>query len=139
MKRLLMIFGALDVITLLRNYEQIINLRQIVNLPTDFTNFPVTIIVKFLVVISLGLSAYFLLRHKKEGLWLTYALFPFRLLFMILSFGFLLTVSRFFTEEAEFYKILIWILIGLELGRLLLTMQIHRKHFMSVRHSMNKG
>lgn len=137
MKRLLMVFGALDIITLIRNYEQIINLRQIVNLPTDFINFPVTIIVKFLVVISLGLSAYFLLRHKKEGLWLTYVLFPFRLLFMILSFGFLLAISRFFTEHTEFYKILIWILIGLELGRLLLTIQIHRKHFMPIQQSMN--
>jgi hypothetical protein len=81
-----------------------------------------------LLYVSLVFSAFFLIRQNKSGLWLTYAQFPFRLLLMVLSFGFLTTLTKFFDDTEMAYDIIMWALLGLEIMRLVVTIQIHRKH-----------
>jgi hypothetical protein len=79
--------------------------------------------------ISLFLSAYFLLRQQKAGIWITYFQFPLRLLFMVLSFGFILGVVRLFDNWVDLYDALMWGVLGLEICRLLATIYIQRKYF----------
>ena len=58
------------------------------------------------------------------GLWITYFQFPFRMAFLVLSFGFLLITTRLFNNQFEIYRIMIWVLVGLEILRL-----IYKKKF----------
>ena len=125
MKRLLQLFGLLDIITLVRSYKHIIPQTS------SWTAFPEIVIANTLLYILLILSSYFLLRQNKVGLWLTYAQFPLRLAFLVLSFGFLLTLSRFFDDKEQAYRIIMWISIVLEICRLIFSIQIHRKYFLS--------
>ncbi len=120
MKRTLQLFGFLDIITLLRSYKYLIP-------PTlTWRYFPLVAIGNIVIYASVFLSAFFLLRKNKLGLWLTYLQFPLRLAFVVLSFGFLLELSRLVSNS---YMIIFWILIGLEILRLIFTIQIHRKYF----------
>ena len=127
MKKLLKIFGLLDIFTLIRSYKHII--------PNSFqwTNFPLITTANFLLYVLLIFSAYFLLRYRKIGLWLTYIEFPLRIAFVTLSFGFLFIITRFFKQHStvnnEPYRIIFWVLIVLEIIRLIFTIQIHRKYF----------
>jgi hypothetical protein len=123
MKKLLILFGILDIVTLIRNF------KIIKGLASDLTHFPVIVTANMLVYSSLIFSSYFLIRQNKLGLWITYAQFPLRLLFATLSFGFLLTMNRFFQLEELEYKIFVATVMGLELVRLIISIQIHRKHF----------
>jgi hypothetical protein len=120
LKKLLPIFGALDIITLFRSYKHFI--------PGVFTwaNFPLVAIGNIVLYVMLFFSAIFLLRQNKLGLWLTYVQFPLRLAFLVLSFGFLFALSRVVSNS---YMIILGILIVLEIVRLLFTINIHRKYF----------
>jgi len=124
MKKLLIIFGLLDLVTLIRDIKNPID--------TGFTSaspfFVAIAIGTPLCYLSLIFSAYFLIRQSKVGLWLTYGQFPLRLLFVILSFSFLLTINPFQLDELG-YKYFIGALMGLEIVRLIITIQIHRKYF----------
>jgi hypothetical protein len=124
MKKLLIVFGILDVVTLIKDFKDPVD--------TGFTSaspyFLAVIIGTLLIYLSLILSAYFLIRQSKVGLWLTYAQFPLRLFFVVLSFGFLLSVNPFQMDEIG-YKYFIGVLMGLEIVRLIITIQIHRKYF----------
>ena len=122
MKRLLQIFGLLDIITLVRSYKHIIPQS------TDWNEFPLTTIGNLLLYSSLVFSAYFLLTQKKAGLWVTYGQFPLRFAFVVFSFGFLFTMNRFFDNQSESYRIIFWVLAGLEILRLICTIHIHRKY-----------
>ncbi len=130
MKIFLQLFGMLDIVTLVRSYQYIIPPT------TAWSVFPVLTLSKTLLYTSLIFSAYFLLKQSKPGFWLTYGQFPLRLAFVILSFGFLFTVNRLFSSNAYSYIILFWILIVLEISRLILTMLIHRK-YLSVLKTVN--
>ena len=123
MKRLLQIFGLLDIITLVRSYKHIIP-RTI-----DWSDFSFITTGNILLYTSLFLSAYFLLVKKKAGLWLTYGQFPLRLALVVFSFGFLFTLNRLFDNHSESYRIIFWSLLGLEILRLIYTIRIHRKYF----------
>ena len=125
MKRLLLIFGLLDIITLVRSYKHIIP-RTI-----DWSDFPLITTGSVLLYTSLLFSAYFLLSQKKAGLWITYGQFLFRLAFVVFSFGFLFTLSNFFDDYSESYGIIFWVLVGLEILRLVFTIVIHRNYFSS--------
>lgn len=124
MKKILIVFGVLDAVTLIKDFKNPIN--------TGFTSaspyFLAIAIGTILGYSSLILSAYFLIRQSKVGLWLTYGLFPLRLLSMTLSFSFLLTINPFQLDELG-YKYFIAALLGLEIVRLIITIQIHRKYF----------
>jgi hypothetical protein len=123
MKKLLIVFGLLDIVTLIRGFK---------NLDTEFTSaspyFLAIAIWTPLCYLSLIFSAYFLIRQKKIGLWINYGQFPIRLLFVVLSFGFLLTINPLQLNELS-YKYFIGGLMGLEIGRLIVTIHIHRKYF----------
>jgi hypothetical protein len=119
MKKLLPVFGLLDIITLIRSYKHIIPTTM------DWTYFPLMAVGSTLLYIALFFSAYFLITQKKAGLWLTYAQFPLRLAFGILSFGFLFSANHLFNNPA----FLFWILVGLEALRLIFTIAIHKKYF----------
>jgi hypothetical protein len=121
-KRLLILFGVLDVVTLVRLYGPMSAFWRHWETSWITTG-------NLLIFISLIFSSYFLIRQNKLGLWLTYLQFPLRLLFMVLSFGFLVVVVKFFEEGEMVYEILMWGLLGLEIIRLIATIQIHRKYF----------
>jgi hypothetical protein len=130
MKKLLILFGILDVMTLALNY------RHISKLIGQLTNPYWTTIGSLLTFISLILSAYFLIKQRKLGLWLTYGQFPFRVLFVIMSFGFLLRIVSIDQGQIE-YLIFMWILLGLEIGRLICTIYIHKKDFRRMTPTLN--
>jgi hypothetical protein len=95
MKRVLTLFGLLDIVTLIRSYRYIIP-------PTlTWTYYPLLAVGNIAMYVSLVFSAFFLIRQKKAGLWVTYGQFPFRLAFVILSFGFLFDLNRLFDKRNE--------------------------------------
>lgn len=78
---------------------------------------------------SLIFSAYFLIRQKKHGIWITYGQFPLRLLLIVLSFSlFHHNESLLSTSELGF-KIFLSIILMFEVVRLVVTAVIHRKYF----------
>ena len=123
MKKLFLLFGFLDIITLMRSYKYIIPSSR------AWIDFPLITATSSLLYLSLIFSAYFLLRQKKMGPWITYFQFPFRMAFLVLSFGFLLITTRLFNNQFEIYRIMIWVLVGLEILRLIFSVFIHKKKF----------
>jgi len=123
MKKLLILFGILDVVTLIRDY------KIVTALFSDLTYYPILVSGNILIYSSLIFSAYFLIRENKIGLWLTYAQFPLRLLYLTLSFGFLLTASGYFQQGELGDRVFLATLVGFEIVRLIITILIHRKYF----------
>ena len=120
MKKLLILFGVLDIIILVRYYR-------------DLTNFNVLwgewhwiTVATSLFFLSLVFSSYYLIKTHKIGLWLTYGQFPFRLIFLVFSFGFIASALRIF-ELRHLHRSMLWGLVVLEILRLLITINIHRK------------
>ncbi len=127
MKRLLSLFGLLDIVTLIRSYRFIIP-------PTlTWKYYPLLAVGNITMYVSLVFSALFLIRQKKIGLLITYGQFPLRLAYVILSFGFLFEINRLFDKRIESYMIIFWVLIGLEVLRLTYTIIIHRKYFSNLK------
>ena len=126
MKRLLILFGILDIVTILRSSKQIIAALKNLN---DFPLLNLTLIISYSLFI---LSGYLLIRQHKGGIWLTYIQFPLRLSFLILSFGFLFSINSLIGGLIP-YTILIWIAGGLEIIRLIIKILIHRKFYSRTR------
>jgi hypothetical protein len=122
MKRLLIVFGILDIITIAWGFAEIAEV---------FWDRSIYVHTTFSVVVFYGVllfSAYFLIRKKKPGLLLTYVQFPFRVAYMNLSFGFmmpLLTAS----DQLVNSPILMAFLVMMEVARIICTGYIHKKHF----------
>ena len=123
MKKLLILFGIFDIITLVRNYKQIIPSQSIL------TDSPLIGLSNSFLYLSLIFSAFFLIRQSKIGLWLTYLQFTFRIAFLVLSLGFLLLTTKFLNNPETPYRIMLWVLIGVEFLRLILTIIIHKRYF----------
>ena len=123
MKKLLILFGILDIVTLVRSYGHVRNLWE------EWNVVPWIVAGNLLTYALLIFSAYFLVRQRKLGLWLTYVQFPLRLSFMVLSFAFLMTIAGLFESNQVIYSIFLWGVWGLEILRLIVTIQIHRKYF----------
>ena len=123
MKKLLILFGILDIVTLVRSYGQVRNLWG------EWNVVPWIVAGNLLTYTLLIFSAYFLIKLRKPGLWLTYVQFPLRLSFMVLSFAFLMTIAELFESNQVIYRIFLWGIWGLEILRLIVTIQIHRKYF----------
>jgi uncharacterized membrane protein len=123
LKKLLHLFGILDIITLIRSHEHLIPGS------TAWINYPLITIASSVLYASLIFSAYFLIRKHKAGLWLTYIQFPLRLAFLVLSFGFLLMAVRSFNDQPGTYSFMLWFVTGLEIVRLIITIVIHKKYF----------
>ncbi len=77
---------------------------------------------------SLIASAYFLLRQQKAGIWITYAQFPFRIMYQTMSFGFIWMLEGQFSSPTAVSYITMTLVV-LEIVRLLITILIHRKSF----------
>jgi len=91
MKRVLVLFGVLDISVIILTYRELFSLFTNGFIPILFwTQLEYTVM-----YFSLGFSAYFLLRKDKIGLWFTYAQFPFRYLLSVFSFTFLWSLNFF--------------------------------------------
>lgn len=123
MKKYLITFGLLDIISIFRSY------KVIAILLTNIAYLNWLQVINLLFYIILGLSAFFLLRQCKVGLWLTYLQFPLRLGFMVLSLGFIIPFQEFFVEQSDTNKFLALALIAFEFLRLYITIIIHRKFY----------
>ena len=123
MKKLLILFGILDIVTLVRSCGHVRNLWG------EWNVVPWIVAGNLLTYALLIFSAYFLIKQRKPGLWLTYVQFPLRLSFMVLSFAFLMTIAELFESNQVIYRIFLWGIWGLEILRLIVTIQIHRKYF----------
>jgi hypothetical protein len=124
MKKKLIFFGALDILVIVFFYQHIISLF------TNWTTYYIwTRLEQILIYLSFSISGYFLLRQSKVGLWLTYGQFPLKLISHVYSFSFLQAIIVNYASE----NYLIWVMTILEIIRLAMTIQIHRKHFSEVR------
>jgi hypothetical protein len=128
MKKMILLFGVLDIVILLRSFNYNINLQFDSNFIFDSGYVILSIFFNVLLYLSLVPSAYFLIRQDRIGLWLTYGQFPLRIAFQALSFGFLWTLESHFFDE-RFPYILSLILVTLEVLRLIITVRIHKKYF----------
>lgn len=122
-KVFLILFGTLDFVTVIKNYNSIYRLI----FPNREFNW--IDILYLLVYISFLLSGYFLVKQKKLGIWISYFQFPLRLALMIFSFGFLMIVNRIFGFQQIGILILSGFLTVLEIGRLIITISIHRTYY----------
>ena len=123
MKRLLILFGALDIITVAKAY------KSIYRMIFETSEFHWISLVNILIYVSLLVSGYYLIKQNKLGLWISYAQFPLRLLFAFFSFGFLMILNRLFDGQTIGIQILSGFLLILEIGRLILSIMIHRKYY----------
>jgi len=122
MKKLLILFGVLDFITVIKGYH---NVQKLI-FNSNFSSMHIPLILIFL---SFIFSGYFLIRQKEIGLWISYLQFPLRLIFAFFSLGFLMLLNSYFNDLYYGGKILTAMLVILEVGRLILSIMIHRKYF----------
>lgn len=126
MKKLVLIFGLLDLIALIKSFEHMIEIFK-----SEFL-FTWMNVIWLILYFSLIVSAVFLLLSSKTGLWIYYIQFPFRLLWTSgLSFGFIIFLSRLSPENGLTKNVFLIIAPILEVGRLVLTIIIHKKYFTS--------
>ena len=123
MKKLLVLFGILDIITVVKAYKNIFRLIF------ETSELHWISLINMLIYASLLVSGYYLIKQKKLGLWISYAQFPLRLLFAFFSFGFLMILNRLFDGQTIGIQILSRFLLILEICRLILSIMIHRKYY----------
>ena len=121
-KKILIVFGTLDIITVISNFSYATNYFE--RLGFDL------LIIGFLTLyLSLPISGLLLIKQKKAGIWINYIQIPLRFLFMTLSFGFILKMTKLFDNWVGMYDAFMWVIIALEVLRLIITIQIHRKYY----------
>jgi len=86
---------------------------------------PLLIFSKLVLLLSLLLSAFFYWKKPVVAYLMYYPQFFLKLLHLILSFGFITHLNYFFGSSI-FYQILIYLAIALEIGRLVVTIYLHR-------------
>jgi len=82
-------------------------------------------ILRLVFIVSLLVSAVGLFGMKRWALILSYIQFPFRFVFLLLSFGFISMLARVF-DMPGLYRSLIYTAMILECARLILSVWIHR-------------
>ena len=132
MKNTLRFFAFLDMLSFILLSEQVFRiLATIGNLPPDALSV-LRIVLLLLMYPLLLVSAYYLFRIKKPGLIVSYIQFPIRLMVWVFSFGFITSLSGYFSNPLVF-DWLFRIAIVLEFFRLYFTIQIHRRYFRGLR------
>lgn len=122
MKKLLIIFGILDFLAIIKAFDTISTVIK------NGTTFYWMNIILLILYASLFVSGFFLIKRKNIGIWIYYIQFPFRLMFLAgLSFGFILLASRLFNDNEMISRFLLIFCIVLEVARLLTTIFIHKK------------
>jgi predicted ABC-type sugar transport system permease subunit len=124
MKKLVPLFGLLDVIGLAYSFD-----RMTAVFKSEYI-FTWINLIWLMIYFSLIISAFFLLKSSKTGLWVYYVQFPFRVLWMSgLSFGFIMLICRLFPDNQTLKKVLMILCLVLEAGRLVFTIIVHKKHY----------
>ena len=121
-KKTLIAFGVLDLITMVDNYSYAQNYFARVG-------FELLIVTFVLLYVSLVISGILLIMKKKAGIWISYVQFPIRMMFMILSFDFLLKINHLLNLGSAVYDVMMWLFMALEVARLVITIQIHRRFY----------
>jgi hypothetical protein len=120
MKRLLIIFGILDIITLIKSFNYWNRLIERFEV-----NWLDTLSVLF--YLSLLISVIWLFKNKAKGLTIYYFQFPIRIGLAIFSFGFLIPLSRLFENHGFGIQILSGLCVILEISRLITSIYIQGK------------
>ena len=120
MKKILTIFGILDLISLIKSYRFWMNIN--ISFEFDWINILITVF-----YISLLISAILLLKSNIKGLIINYIQFPIRISIFVMSFGFLIPLSRLFENYKTGIYVLSIICGILEIIRLVVSIYIHRK------------
>lgn len=116
-KNFLVVFGLLDVFSFIRLFF---------SFKTDIVNgedLTIIGIVKSVLIFSLIFSGVFSILKKKTGIFIYYGQFALRLLFMIMSLGFLLI----FSVTSYIHYALIVIIFAFEFYRLIYSILLHKK------------
>lgn len=124
MKRFLVLFGILDIVTMLTQYYKIDS-----GLTSASPYFGTIIFGSLPLYASLVFSAYFLIRQTKNGIWITYGQFPLRILLIVLSFSLFDYNESLLSASESGFKIFLSIILMFEVVRLIITIFIHRKYF----------
>ena len=120
MKKILIIFGILDLISLIKSYRFWIDFN--INFEPAWIKILITVF-----YISLLISAILLLKFNTKGLIINYIQFPIRISIFVMSFGFLVPLSRLFENYEIGIYVLSIICIILEITRLIISIYIHGK------------
>ena len=122
MKKILFLFGILDLISVINSFKLI----------TTFIEKGAHLYWPNLLVIplygSLIVSGILLIKANRTGIWIYYAQFPFRLMFYAgLSLGFLYPICSLFIDLKSINTLLVTICSIFEILRLMVTIFIHKK------------
>jgi hypothetical protein len=119
---ILIVFALLDALILVRSVNTI-------RLPDFRHGMPVWAsmlsLLRPVFLLSLAVSAIGLAAQRKWGFIVSYAQFPFRFVYVLLSFGFLSRIPCLFIANYPCQSAIL-VAMGLECGRLVWTIQIHR-------------
>lgn len=127
MKKPVLFFGLLDVIGLAYSFDRMIAVFKSGYIFTWIN------LIWLIIYFSLIISAFFLLKSSKTGLWVYYIQFPFRVIWMSgLSFGFILLFGRLFPDNALLKKALMISCLVLEVVRLIFTVIIHKRYYIII-------
>ncbi|MCG6191440.1 hypothetical protein [Maribellus maritimus] len=121
-KNLLIAFGLLDLISFLQSYKIGINMLNSIG------QIPILSILEILLIVSLIASGIFSIMRKKISLIIYYIQFPLKLGFVILTFAFLFKLFGL-QYNSNGYRILLWIIVLLEIARLIFSIMIHKREF----------
>ncbi len=119
-KYALIIFALLDGVSLLRSYQEV---RYYFEFGTGYSEFS---IFRLLIIASFAISAVLFILRKKEAFVLYYVQFSLRILFMMLSFGFLIELFGGLYGSTAYWTMIVLVFV-LEIVRLIQTIIIHRK------------
>jgi hypothetical protein len=125
MKKLLILFGVLDILTLIRWFA----LKTIFVAMASSFGMLLLKAATYLLLASLLFSAYFLIRGSRIGLLITYWQFPFRILLSVYSFSILISIMDLL-YLGQIYVPLMWVILCLEVLRLVITIRVHRARYL---------
>ena len=131
---ILIVLGVLDLFSFYKNYES--GMRILLTSSWEVgdtggltdTLFLAIMILNILFLLSLLASGFLSIFRPHKGLHIYYFQFPFRLIFVTLTFGFILGLTKFNISSWE-YKVTMWLVTGLELFRLFFSIWIKQKYF----------
>ena len=122
MKKILVVFGVLDLIAVFNSFKLITTILE----KGVHLYWPNLFVV--LLYVSMIASSILLIKANRTGIWIYYAQFPFRLIFYAgLSLGFLYPICDLFCDIKTINTLLVSIRSVFELVRLFITIFIHKK------------
>lgn len=121
-KDLLIAFGLLDLFSFIQSYKIGVNMLNSIG------QIPILSILEILLIVSLIASGILSIMRNKISLIIYYIQFPLKLGFVILTFAFSLKLFGF-QYDSNGYRILMWIIVLLEIARLIFSIMIHKREF----------